>query len=138
MADLNTITLQGDDIPMLCTMEVLQEIQEEFGSIPAFIEKLAPTEKNEDGDTKTDENGNPVFSGALPDIHAIVFSLPKLIQQGIEVYNKTHKILIPAMTKTEIWQRNENSVYATASAIYVEVMRSVYAPKQQPSTEATK
>ena len=66
MTDLNTIDLQGDKIPILCTMEVLEDIQNEFGTIPAFIEKLAPTVKDEDGETKIDENGFPVFTGNLP------------------------------------------------------------------------
>lgn len=136
MTDLNTIDLQGDNIPILCTMEVLEDIQNEFGTIPAFIEKLAPTVKDEDGETKI-ENGYPVFSGEIPDLHTLTFALPRLIQNGIEVYNSHHNIKIPFMTKTEIWQKNENSVFSTASTIYVEVMRSIHAPKPQPSTGTT-
>lgn len=137
MNDLSTIDLQGDKIPILCTMEVLEDIQNEFGTIPAFIEKLAPTVKDEDGETKIDENGYPVFSGEVPDLHTLTFALPRLIQNGIEVYNSHHNIKIPFMTKTEIWQKNENSVFSTASTIYVEVMRSIHAPKPQPSTGTT-
>lgn len=136
MNDLSTIDLQGDKIPILCTMEVLEDIQNEFGTIPAFIEKLAPTVKDEDGETKI-ENGYPVFSGEIPDLHTLTFALPRLIQNGIEVYNSHHNIKIPFMSKTEIWQKNENSVFSTASTIYVEVMRSIHAPKPQPSTGTT-
>ena len=40
--DLTTIELSGDKIPLMCNLGVLEELQDEFGTIQDFISKIAP------------------------------------------------------------------------------------------------
>lgn len=123
--ELSTITLSGDKIPILCDLSVLEEIQQEFGDILTFSEKLIPINETEDGKKVT----------KMPDVHAIVFALPRFIDEGIEAYNASHKIKIEKMTQKEIFRRCDLPLIDTAMVIYQELWRSINAPKPQPPAE---
>lgn len=131
MRELTTIEMQGDKIPLLCTMEALEKIQDEFKSLDEFSERLVPTRVDKDGKKIPD-------STKTPDLHAIVFSLPLLVEEGIEMYNQDHKIKMEPMTRTEIFRRCDQSVWSTAMRIYEEFVRSIYAPKPKPPAETNR
>lgn len=126
--ELNTIEMQGDKIPILCTMWVLEELQAEFGSVKEFSDKLTP---------QYDTEGK-LIPGWMPDIHAVVYALPKFIDEGIEVYNLNHKIKIDKMTPKQIFQRCDQPLLSVSIALYRELWRSINAPKSQPLTEVSK
>lgn len=123
MKDLSTIDFSGDKLPILCTISVLEKIQTEFGSISAFSKKIAP-----DIDTKTQK----LKLDWMPDIHAIAFVLPLLIDEGIEVYNEEHKIKLEKMTPDQLFRRCDQPLLTVSLAIYKELWRSINAPKQLP------
>lgn len=125
--ELTTIEMRGDKIPLLCTLSVLEEIQIEFGSVQKFSEKLMPMIRGKDGKMEP--------SGALPDIHAICFSLPRFIAEGIEVYNENHKIKMEKMTAKQIFRMCDASLVDVSLALYKELWRSINAPKPQPPVE---
>ena len=129
--DLTTIELSGDKIPLMCNLGVLEELQDEFGTIQDFISKIAPL--NDDGqiDFKT------VREDWLPDAHALVYALPRMISEGIEVYNENHKNKIEKMTPKEIFRRCDQSIFTVSATIYGEVIRPFRAPKQQPPAETS-
>ena len=131
MMELRTIEMSGDEIPMMCNLGVLEELQTEFGTIQEFVSKLAPLDKN----------GEVDFSQApadwLPDIHALVYALPRMINEGIEVHNETQKVKIEKMTPKEIFRRCDLPIVLVSAKIYNEVMRSLNAPKQEPPAETT-
>ena len=106
--DLTTIELSGDKIPLMCNLGVLEELQDEFGTIQDFISKIAPL--NDDGqiDFKT------VREDWLPDAHALVYALPRMISEGIEVYNENHKNRIEKMTPKEIFRRCDHCLLYTS------------------------
>ena len=118
--------MNGEKIPIRCTLGVLEAIQGEFGSLTKFSERLIPTNKKEDGQT--------TISG-YPDVHAIVFSLPLFVDEGIDAWNEEHKIKIEKMTQKELFRRCDRSLIDVALAIYTEFWRSINAPKQSPPTE---
>lgn len=123
--ELNTIEMQGDKIPILCTMWVLAELQAEFGSVKEFSDKLTP---------QYDTEGK-LIPGWMPDLHAVVYALPKFIDEGIEVYNTTHKIKIDKMTPKQIFQRCDQPLLSVSIALYRELWRSINAPKSSPLTK---
>ena len=123
--ELSTITLSGDKFPILCDLAILEEIQEEFGDILTFSEKLIPISETNDGKKIT----------KMPDVHAICYALPRFIDEGIEAYNANHKIKIEKITQKDIFRRCDLSLIDTAMAIYQELWRSINAPKQQPPAE---
>lgn len=123
--ELSTIEMQGDKIPILCTMEVLEELQSAFGSVKEFSDKLAP---------QYDTEGELV-PGWMPDIHAVIYALPKFINEGIEVHNLTNQIKIDKMTPKQIFQRCDQPLLSVSLALYRELWRSIIGPKPQPRTE---
>lgn len=131
MRELKTIEMSGDKIPIRCNLAIMEKLQTEFGSVQDFIKKIAPL----------DEAGNIDFKWAgpdwLPDMHALVYSLPLLVDEGIEMYNEDHKIQLEKMPPRVIFRRCDQSVFTVAAAIYSEVIDSMHAPKLEPLTETT-
>ena len=60
--DLAYIELSGVKLPIRCDMLVLEKIQEDYGDISEFENKLIGFEPiyNEDGSAKTNENGKSI------------------------------------------------------------------------------
>lgn len=131
MAELSTIEMSGDKIPILCTLSVLEEIQDEFGTVQEFSDKLAPFLK-EKGNEKKDQKLK------MPDIHAIVYALPRFVNEGIEVYNENHKIKLEKMSNQQIFRRCDQSLLDISMALYKELWRSINAPKQLPPGETSR
>lgn len=129
--ELTTIEMSGDKIPIMCNIGVLEEIQLEFGTVQDFVRKIAPLDKDGQIDFTT------VQPDWLPDMHALVFALPRMVGEGIDVYNETQKVKIEKMTPKEIFRRCDQSVFTVSAKIYKEVMRSLEAPKQQPPAETS-
>ena len=85
---MNTVTIGKKKIPIKCNLAVLMAIQEEYGTLKNFEQKLLgmiPV---------LDENGEPVyvtnsegmetvkFKTTEPSLKAITFCLPKMINEG--------------------------------------------------------
>ena len=120
--NLSTIDFSGDKMPILCTISVLEKIQEEFGNITNFSEKLVPV-----GKKKTED--------WMPDIHAIAYSLPLFIDEGIVAYNETHNIKIEKVEPEKLFRKLDQPILSVSLALYKELWRSINAPKQQPPAE---
>lgn len=120
--DLSTINFSGDKMPILCTISVLEKIQEEFGNITNFSEKLVPVGK------KKQENW-------MPDIHAIAYALPLFIDEGIAAYNETHNIKIEKVEPEKLFRKLDQPILGVSLSLYKELWRSINAPKQQPPAE---
>lgn len=67
------ITLAGKKVPLWCDIFVLNEIQEEYGSIGTFERKLLGVEETEWGK----------FNKKEPDMKTIMFALPVMIREGV-------------------------------------------------------
>lgn len=85
--ELNCIVLSGESYPVKCDMVVLEKIQEEFGSITDFENRLIPWEPKlgEDGKQVKAENGNPIFMGRFPDIKVVNAALHFMVNEGEEI-----------------------------------------------------
>lgn len=120
MEDLEFIEMKGDKIPVLCTLEVLDQVQTHFNSLTEFSDRLLPIERQEDGTTRLK---------GMPDVHAILFFLPLVIHEGIEVYNESHKIKIEQMTRSEICRKCDISIIDMATKLHKVFWDSINAPK---------
>ena len=130
MTELSTIEMSGDKIPILCTLAVLEEIQNEFGTVQEFSDKLAPFLKD-----KNDEKKDQKLK--MPDIHAVVYAMPRFVNEGVEVYNEGHKIKLEKMTPQQLFRRCDQSLLDVSMALYKELWRSINAPKQSPPGETS-
>lgn len=77
---LKFIEIDGNKIPYLCTISVLADLQEEYGTIERFEKELL-------GIIETDKNGIATKTKE-PSIKTTLFALSLMIEQGIKKYNK--------------------------------------------------
>ena len=97
---LNTITLSGQTFPFKCDNLVLEELQDEFGTLDDFEKKLngwVPV-LDENGVHKKNDKGEGLFKVVEPSMKAINFALPLMIREGVEIANETadEKITLPS------------------------------------------
>ena len=125
----NTITIDGEENPIRCTLEVLSRIQEEAGLTPFdFSEKLVRVYSN---------TGSP--ADLLPDAKALFLALPLFINEGIDYHNETHKVgTIEHLSPSYISRHCDDSISDVAHIIFDEFWRSMRAPKPQPPAETTR
>lgn len=126
---VNLTNDDGNELPIRCTLDILEKIQGEFGDIMTFSSKLIPSKRNRDG--------KEVMTGEMPDIHAIVYALPLFVNEGIDEYNTEHINKLDRMTPKTIFTMCEKPVIEVALILYTELWRSINAPKQQPPTDTT-
>lgn len=87
MDKLTYIEVGKEKYPIKCDNLVLQQIQEEFGSVRLFEMALLglATEKNPDGTDKRDDKGQLILKHVEPSIKAINFGLPLMVNEGLEI-----------------------------------------------------
>ena len=79
-----TIRLSEDiELPYKCDLYVLDMIQQKYGTIVEFEKQLIGIKTVPD----KDENGNPINKDIKvePSISAILFALPLMIREGLEI-----------------------------------------------------
>lgn len=84
---LNHIELSGKTYPIKCDLLVLEKIQEEYGDLSDFENKLsgfAPAQ-NEDGTPKRNEEGYIVGTYGMPNIKVVNQALCWMVQEGMEI-----------------------------------------------------
>lgn len=86
---LNTVTLEGEEYPIRCDINVCEAVQAEFGSLPEFERKLLGLEfqRNEKGEIKTiirEDDGEemPDFMLTEPSLRAIRIALRTMTHEG--------------------------------------------------------
>lgn len=87
MDKLTYIEVGKEKYPIKCDNLVLQQIQEEFGSVRLFEMALIglAAEKNPDGTDKRDDKGQIILKHVEPSIKAINFGLPLMVNEGLEI-----------------------------------------------------
>ena len=87
MDKLTYIEVGKEKYPIKCDNLVLQQIQEEFGSVRRFEMALIglAAEKNPDGTDKRDDKGQIILKHVEPSIKAINFGLPLMVNEGLEI-----------------------------------------------------
>lgn len=85
---LNTVEIAGKKLPIKCDFNVLQVIQEQFGTLKNFEQKLIginpKTDKDGNQIYKTDSNGEEVLDYTVtePSLKAIAVALPLMLKEG--------------------------------------------------------
>ena len=114
-----SVRIDGEEIPLRCTLEVLEDIQKEFGSIMAFADKLSPV-------------------NSLPDAHAVFFALPKFVYEGIRFHNETHpttEIKEDKFPLSKISRHCDDTFIEVAAILFDVLTGSLFSPKPQPPAE---
>lgn len=82
---LNMIDIGGKKYPLLCDLNVLEMIQDEFGTVNDFERKLLGLDyvKDEKGNQIYTEDGSPKMKLVEPSIRAIKIALVEMVNEGI-------------------------------------------------------
>lgn len=69
------IKINGKEVPLWCDIYVLNEVQEEYGTIADFERKLA-------GIKEIEENGKKQVCHVEPEVKTIIFALRLMVKEG--------------------------------------------------------
>lgn len=89
---LNTITIGAKKYPLLCDLNALEQIQDEYGSVNVFEMELLGLKyvKDDDGKQLYNSNGTPQMEIIEPKMRAIKTALVAMINEGL-AYQAYHK-----------------------------------------------
>lgn len=87
MEKLKKIQIAGKTYPMKCDLNVLEAVQEEFGSVNEFERQLLGIKLKKDAEGKQlyTKDGDPQIEIVEPSIKAIRVALPLLINEGLVI-----------------------------------------------------
>lgn len=82
---LEKVKIGDNELPIRCDINILGTIQEEFGSMITFEQKLIGMNPvmDKNGKPVTKEDGTLEYKIGEPSIHAIAYALPLFILEGI-------------------------------------------------------
>lgn len=134
---LDKVKVGGNELPIRCDINILGIIQEEFGSMINFEQMVIGMKPvlDENGKTKINDDGTPMYTMGEPSIKAISFALPLFIIEGIaqaESQGEDYSDIDwkPALKDADF------SFYEIALAIYNEFERCFKRKKKVTSTKS--
>lgn len=126
MEKLHTIKIGEVTYPCKVDLNVLEELQSQFGSVNAFELELLGLQivRAEDGTIQYTENGDPKMKMVEPSIKAIKAILPLMINEGLEIEaEQNHTEFSPVDANTLI--RNCNTSFEVlAKKLHAEYKRA--------------
>lgn len=142
---LNHITLSGEEYPVKCDLVVLESIQEEFGTIGEFEEKLMPwTPKlDKDGKEVKSKNGKIIYVSRFPDIKAVNAALYHMVKEGEEIEADNEKRKPREICRKELIRKADLTPVDLADQLHDEFLRCMKVKNEkttlnQTETETTK
>lgn len=128
---MHTIELSGETFPIKCDMVVLEQLQEIYGDLGKFEDRLLNlvTEKDDDGNDIIDKNGNKKYVSAMPDAKAVNDGLYLMVEEGMEIEGKDpveRKILL---------RKNDKSLFELTDIIHKEFMECFKSKKSKTETD---
>lgn len=128
--EMNYIELSGEKYPIRCDMLVLEQIQDAFGDISEFENKLMgfkPLE-NEDGSARKDEEGRVIGISGTPDIKALKFALCSMVKEGMAADKKSEDV-----NEADLMRSVDMSPKELSEILHMEFMRCFKRKNQEPT-----
>lgn len=87
MEKLKRIMIVGKTFPIKIDLNVLEHIQQAFGTVNEFERKILGLEvvRDENGQVEYKEDGEPKYRSVEPSISAIKAVLPSMINEGLAI-----------------------------------------------------
>lgn len=125
MTKLNKIILGEKTYPIKIDLNVLEYIQENYGSINQFeMDILGLKNKlDEKGKTIYAEDGSPVMCRKEPSIKAIKAVLPAMINEGLSIEAEESGIVFVPLSDKEVFRECTISYELLAKTIHEEFAR---------------
>ncbi len=131
MEELKRIMIGDKSYPFRIDLNVLQRIQEEYGTINQFERELLGLRFKEDGEGNQtyDKDGKAVMELTEPSIRAIISVLPMAINEGITIEADEQNKPVELVT-ADFVIRNCTVGYETLSKMLHEEFRRCFATKK--------
>ncbi len=122
---LSYITLSGETYPIRCGMEVLEEIQDRYGSIDEFEKKIMIFEpqRDEDGNPVENEDGNVIGQYMTPRIKDLGDALHMMVTAGLEMEAEESEKPVKKVTRRELLEKADMTPVSLGLALHAELMR---------------
>ena len=122
---LNYIELSGEKFPIWCGMEVLEQIQDEYGDIAEFEEKLEKfiPDKDEEGNPIKTKEGKFIGKYQMPDIKALNDALYWMVSAGLEIEAEEKKHQVNKIEKKKLLRKVDITPYELGQKLHKEFVR---------------
>lgn len=135
MYKINKLEINGKKYPYIIDLNVLEAIQDEYGTIQEFERKILglQIEHDANGNTLYDSEENVRYKKVEPSIKAIGFVLPEMINEGIAVEAmRAHKEYEP-VEPLELMAEINVDYHELAVIIHDEFVRRFESKKSKPT-----
>ncbi len=128
------IELSGEKYPIKCDLLVLEQLQEEFGSVADFENRLMGIEyqKDPEGYYIQDKNGKRKANISIPDTKAINQGLYLMVREGLVIRGGDKK----ALSREELLRKVDKSYTEIAKAVH-ETFAECFEGKNGKATQGT-
>lgn len=122
---LSYITLSGEKYPLRCGMEVLEIVQDKYGSIEEFENRLMPFERKKDknGEDVLNEEGVPIGRYVIPKISDLGDALHLMVTAGLEMEADLSGKETESVTRKELLQKADMPPTVLGEILHAEMMR---------------
>lgn len=118
-----TLKINGVDYPLVFNLNVMEAIQEQYGSLDAWGDLT-------EAQTETSEDGTPKLSKE-PDAKAVIFGFTEMMNEGIDIENEQRGELRPFVTNRQVGRLLTEYGLAKAGALLNEtVIESTESPQK--------
>lgn len=128
---MHTIELSGETFPIKCDMVVLEQLQEIYGDLGKFENRLLNlvTEKDDDGNDVVDKKGNKQYRSGMPDPKAVNDGLYLMVEEGLEIDGKD------SIERKTLLRKNDKSLFELTDIIHKEFMECFKSKKSKTETD---
>lgn len=125
MEKMTYITVGNNKFPIKCDNLVLQQIQDEFGSVRAYEMSLLGLEtvKDSEGKDKRDDEGKLIFNKVEPSIKSINFGLPLMVNEGLEIEAEQKHVEFKYLEEKEVIRMIQLPYLQLADIMHKELAR---------------
>ena len=101
MKDIEKVLkLNEVEYPIVFNLNVMQAIQEEYGSLDAWGNVTEAVQRDENDEIITDTYGKPLTKE--PDVKAVIFGFTEMINEGIDIRNEREGKSDPFLSQRKV------------------------------------
>lgn len=125
MEKMRRIIIGGQSYPIIVDINVLEHIQNEYGSVNLFEREILGIKflKDEEGKQKYTPEGNPMVYQTEPSIRAIKTVLPLMINEGLSIEAEERNVGYEPVTEQQVFRECTISFDLLAKIIHQEYKR---------------
>lgn len=132
MDKLKKITLSGKTYPLKCDLNVLEKLQEQFGTINEFERQILGIRytKDESGNQIYTKDGTPLIRVTEPSIKSIKAALICMIEEGLEIEASAKGSQLEEINESELIARCDMSYELLAKILHDEYKKCFVTKKE--------